>query len=766
MSRKRKTPKKSSRQHSREHKRAHPEIRRSPESDPGTRTSLEQQRSIEEQESRIADAMELMDQVQATGDPDERLRLATRALELWPECSEAYLCLAEMAPEAGMAMDFFQAAADTAAQCLGGDSVFEGDLDQRWGEPETNTYLEARLGLARVLWSTGEPEQAIDECCDVLDLDPADRIGARCLLCFYYLQQGFDEDLGCLLDRFPEDMSAELRFTRALLAFRTPGDSGFARQLLQEAHRGNPHAANLLLFVEDLPEQLPTMFRQGERDEAVLYAHDYRACWRDTEGALPWLRETLKCSRKNLEKRKATPWGHLKASVEDLPQDADTVWQVDVRRMPAEGPARLRPWSQIILNEERQFVAIESVPPEKKPTPRETLEFLVRAMRKPQFGDSYRPTAVCVRQKSLLRAWQTRLEDIGVLCRLVDATEWIDDVMQDIEQYDQARSVSDDELAERSSELDQLPLHEDEVWQADIIRMACWIEDEGIPQRPWLVVVANSDSSMIMSHDLSLESRSPELLWNAIQKAMLVNPSVEACRPGIIEVASEDFADALRGRLEPLGVQVTVHEQLDQLMAIKHDMESAFGDEDEMVALVDTPMVTTTHVAGVFQAAADFYYRRPWRDVEGDAPIQLVYDRDTSNTWYAVVMGQSGMAQGVALYEDPDVLRALLWDEPDADRRNAGLSVMYGEAFEISPRDLEAAERHGWSIAGPQAHPLFLRINPGMAVRPMLAWELALTEAALRAIPVFLRHVVDTETKLTVPTATGQMTLTASWWEP
>ena len=41
-------------------------------------------------------------------------------------------------------------------------------------------------------------------------------------------------------------------------------------------------------------------------------------------------------------------------------------------------------------------------------------------------------------------------------------------------------------------------------------------------------------------------------------------------------------------------------------------------------------------------------------------------------------------------------------------------------------------------MAGPEAYPLVLRINPGMAVRPPLAWELELLEACLRAIPKFL----------------------------
>ena len=66
------------------------------------------------------------------------------------------------------------------------------------------------------------------------------------------------------------------------------------------------------------------------------------------------------------------------------------------------------------------------------------------------------------------------------------------------------------------------------------------------------------------------------------------------------------------------------------------------------------------------------------------------------------------------------------------------MSLMFSEAFEINVRDLDAAERHGWPVAGPEAYPLVLRINPGLAVRAPLVWELELLEGCLRAIPEFL----------------------------
>jgi len=97
-------------------------------------------------------------------------------------------------------------------------------------------------------------------------------------------------------------------------------------------------------------------------------------------------------------------------------------------------------------------------------------------------------------------------------------------------------------------------------------------------------------------------------------------------------------------------------------------------------------------------------------------------------------------------------------------RHTSGLSVTYGEEFEIALPDLAAAEKFGWPVAGPEAYPCAMRINPGMAVRTPLVWELELLESVLRAVPVFIDAKTDGLAK-TVPTATGELTLKLSWLE-
>jgi hypothetical protein len=102
--------------------------------------------------------------------------------------------------------------------------------------------------------------------------------------------------------------------------------------------------------------------------------------------------------------------------------------------------------------------------------------------------------------------------------------------------------------------------------------------------------------------------------------------------------------------------------------------------------------------------------------------------------------------------------------EEEDSRRTSGLSLMYGEAFEIPISDLDAVEKYGWPVAAPEAYPEAIRVNPGRAIRPALPWELQLLEGCLKAIPGFLAARTSPRTQ-TVRTAKGELTLRLSWLE-
>ena len=213
---------------------------------------------------------------------------------------------------------------------------------------------------------------------------------------------------------------------------------------------------------------------------------------------------------------------------------------------------------------------------------------------------------------------------------------------------------------------------------------------------------------------------------------------------------------------------MTTTEELAELDGLfQHLSESVAGTAEP--GLLDVPGVTPEQVAGFYQAAAAFYRQAPWRKVGYESTIQIECDRYEGGPWYAVLMGQSGLATGLALYDDLDTLRRLFAGE-DSDEENAqegeATAVTFGEESDIPVADLDAARRYGWEVARPDAYPSILHKERGTSIQPALAWELELMEACLRAVPGFVeRHRQDDPTReeATVPVASGEVALGLSW---
>ena len=108
------------------------------------------------------------------------------------------------------------------------------------------------------------------------------------------------------------------------------------------------------------------------------------------------------------------------------------------------------------------------------------------------------------------------------------------------------------------------------------------------------------------------------------------------------------------------------------------------------------------------------------------------------------------------------MLSGRLSDE-EAGRRTSALSVTIGEEINLTIPDLEAAEQLGWPVAGPEAYPSAMRVNPGRAIRAPLGWELELLEGCLRAIPEVVDDDDPAPRRIEVSVASGDLELVVSW---
>jgi len=224
-------------------------------------------------------------------DKQRRIQLARKALELSPDCADAYAMLAEFdaeTPEASR--ELFQKGVEAGERALGPERFREytGDF---WGIVRTRGYMRARSGLAQTLWALGEKEAAIAHLWDMLRLNPEDHQNMQSILAEWLLELHRDDELMALFDRYKEHRHAQRLYDEALLTYRRTGDSLAANGLLRRAVAENPHVPDFLLGRVQVPSGRIASYKLGGGDEAILYAQGRLRSWRDTLGALAWLAE-------------------------------------------------------------------------------------------------------------------------------------------------------------------------------------------------------------------------------------------------------------------------------------------------------------------------------------------------------------------------------------------------------------------------------------------------------------------------------------------
>jgi tetratricopeptide (TPR) repeat protein len=219
----------------------------------------------------------------------DRIRLAEKALEMWPDCADAYSLLAEEKSQSVTEARIYLEKGVQAGERALGPAVFAEDVGHFWGILETRPYMRARAGLAECLWRLGEEDEALAHYQDMLRLNPNDNQGIRDLVLTRLLKRGEQEKAGKLLEAYSDDGSANWLYNRALWLFREQGESAEANGALGEALEQNGHVPAYLLGKKKVPKQLPDYIGWGDESEAFVYAADAEPIWRATEGARGWL---------------------------------------------------------------------------------------------------------------------------------------------------------------------------------------------------------------------------------------------------------------------------------------------------------------------------------------------------------------------------------------------------------------------------------------------------------------------------------------------
>jgi tetratricopeptide (TPR) repeat protein len=231
-----------------------------------------------------------------------KVQLARKALELSPDCADAYVVLAEQTGDPETALDLYAQGLAAGERAIG-PKVFEEESGHFWGITSTRPYMRARLGLAHTLQDLGRDGEAIEHYQALLRLNPNDNQGVRDLLLPLLLAEGRDADAGALLAQYADDDSAVWNYCRALWAFRREGDSPGSRQRLRDAVKANRHVPEYLIGETEMPYTTPPSYAFGSVEEAVICTEELMDAWESTPGAMRWLADHGKRAGRSPKRR-------------------------------------------------------------------------------------------------------------------------------------------------------------------------------------------------------------------------------------------------------------------------------------------------------------------------------------------------------------------------------------------------------------------------------------------------------------------------------
>ncbi len=222
-----------------------------------------------------------------------QIHLAHQALEIDPNCADAYLVLAERTWRPDKQLEHYTQAVQAAERALDPE-VFEKQAGHFWDIIATRPYMRARFGLAECLERLHRLEEAAGYYRELLCLDPEDNQGVRFSLWPCLLRLGKDSEVKVLLKQNKDDEGECVwDYTRALLTFREQGDTAAAQEHLRQALEHNETAAEYLMEGNPFP-------KPSSDGRQLLYDEEAAAClellsnaWRETAGALEWLDEAI-----------------------------------------------------------------------------------------------------------------------------------------------------------------------------------------------------------------------------------------------------------------------------------------------------------------------------------------------------------------------------------------------------------------------------------------------------------------------------------------
>ncbi len=291
--------------------------------------------------------------------------------------------------------------------------------------------------------------------------------------------------------------------------------------------------------------------------------------------------------------------------------------------------------------------------------------------------------------------------------------------------------------------LNKLP-QSDEQWLLAAHRLRTWIAPpDETPYRPYVVLTLSATTGMLIGNALLERAPTADEVRAALFKAMAKPPRIAgpAQRPREVILADRAWVNELAPAFDEIGVQLIERPLPDEVQDIIGELESSMTEGDDLPGLLSIKGTTPESIGRFFNAAAEFYRAEPWVKLY-NSQLLAVRHPAARDYRFVSVLGNGGVEYGLATYlswKDVEKFFNAAGDPMEALSAGGAHSLLFNDITQVPFDDLDALEQYGWEVANDQAYPMPVIFDLRKGARRPSLKDMRWYEAALRAIPIFVR---------------------------
>ena len=293
-------------------------------------------------------------------------------------------------------------------------------------------------------------------------------------------------------------------------------------------------------------------------------------------------------------------------------------------------------------------------------------------------------------------------------------------------------------------------------WIGGCLSTPFFVRDREEPCRPDIVLWLELPDGLVVGQSMVMPEDADGAVARTLRSA-LTQPLVGSPRrPDLIRVADTATADEVRAEVAgaiPVDIAPTpeLQELLEHMVA---SMPAGAGNEPSYFA---SGRVSPAAVEKLFTACAHLFAAKPWAVADETQAIRMdIPALGVDGACVSVIGGLDG-CPGVSIFPSVEGLERFL--EAAAGLLEDGaipgaelLSLIFEPGAELPPSMRREAMEHGWTVAGPDAYPSVVRMEPDGAPRPLVERDIEIAAAAAQSLSaLFARHPAVFESDALAP---------------